>query len=56
MDLAKTRAGLAEQLEGLDGLVAEIARDILTDIDRITGVINALQRRISQRVEEQAAG
>jgi len=30
-----------------------LARDILADIDRITQVINALQTRISHRVEEQ---
>jgi transposase len=56
LDRAKTRAALAEQLARFDGLVAELARDILADIDRITGTINALERRISQRVEEQAAG
>jgi transposase len=56
LDLAKTRAQLAERLTGHDGLVAELARDILADIDRITGAINALERRISHRVEEQAAG
>jgi transposase len=56
LNLAKTRAQLAEQLERLEGLMAEIARDILADIDRITGVINAVETRISHRVEEQAAG
>jgi transposase len=56
LNRAKTRAALAEQLARFDGLVAELARDILADIDRITGVINALERRISHRVEEQAAG
>jgi transposase len=56
LDLAKTRTELAERLAGLDGLVAELARDILADIERVTQVINALERRISHRVEEQAAG
>ena len=56
LDRAKTRAALAEQLARFDGLVAELARDIVADIDRITGVINALERRISHRVEEQAVG
>jgi transposase len=56
LDRAKTRAVLAEQLVRFDGLVAELARDILADIDRVTGVINALERRISHRVEEQAEG
>src|SRR5215203_6186293 len=56
LNRAKTRAELSEQLARYDGLVAELARDILADIDRITQVINALQTRISHRVEEQAAG
>jgi transposase len=56
LDRAKTRTALAEQLACFEGLVAELARDILADIDRTTGVINALERKISHRVEEQAAG
>jgi transposase len=56
LNRAKTPAELSEQLARYDGLVAELARDILADIDRITQVINALQTRISHRVEEQAAG
>jgi transposase len=56
LDRAKTRTALVEQLACFEGLVAELARDILADIDRITGVINALERKISHRVEEQAAG
>ena len=56
LERAKTRLVLAEQLSHFDGLVAELTRDILADIDRITGVINALETRISHRVEEQAAG
>src|SRR5829696_1380699 len=56
LNRAKTRAELSEQLARYDGLVAELARDIRADIDRITQVINALQTRISHRVEEQAAG
>jgi transposase len=55
LNRAKTRAELAEQLAGFDGLVAELARDILADIDRITHTINDLERRISHRVEEQGA-
>ena len=46
---------MADRLAGFDGLVAELARDILADIDRITGVINQLETRISHRVEEQGA-
>jgi len=53
LDRAKTRAQLAEQLASHTGLVAELARDILADIDRITDAINGLERRISHRVEEQ---
>jgi transposase len=56
LNRAMTRAALTEQLQRFDGLVAEIARDILADIDRITGTINALETRISHRVEEQAVG
>jgi transposase len=53
LDRAKTRAALAEQLDRFEGLVAELARDILADIDRLTQNINELERRISHRVEEQ---
>ena len=56
LDRAATRVQLAEQLHRFDGLVAELARDILADIDRITKAINTLERRISHRVEEQAIG
>jgi transposase len=56
LDRAKSRAALAEQLTRFDGLVAELARDILADIDRVTQAINALATRISHRVEEQAVG
>ena len=55
LDRPKTRASLAEQLERFDGLVAELARDILADIDRVTQAIDALEMRISHRVEEQGA-
>jgi transposase len=53
LDRAKTRAALAEQLNRFDGLVAELARDILADIDRSTQIINGLERRIGHRVKEQ---
>jgi len=55
LDRAKTRQELTEQLQRFDGLVAELARDILADIDRSTAMINALERRISHRVDEQGA-
>ena len=56
LDRAKTLAGLAEQLARFDGLVAELARDILADIDRISQAITVLDRRIRDRVKEQAVG
>jgi transposase len=56
LDVTKTRRRLAEQLAGFTGLVAELARDELADIDRITQAIAAVENRISHRVEEQAAG
>jgi transposase len=55
LDRAKIRAVLVEQLERFDGLVAELARDILADIDRVSQVIDVLEKRISGRVEEQGA-
>jgi len=55
LNRAKTRAQLTEQLTAFTGLVAELAGDILADIDRITQTINALERRITRRVEEQGA-
>ena len=55
LNRTKTRAHLAEQLVSHTGLVAELARDVLADIDRITHTINALERRITRRVEEQGA-
>jgi transposase len=55
LNLAKARAHLRTQLAAHTGLVAELARDILADIERITQAINALGRRIATRVEEQGA-
>jgi len=45
---AKTRAELAAWLEPLTGIDAEIARDVLADIDRTTPVIDQLEHRISR--------
>jgi len=50
LDLAKHRAILGDWLETLDGLVAELARDELADITRLTEAINALAKRIGDRV------
>lgn len=54
LDLAKHREALAAWLATEQGLVAEIARDILTDIIHSTQAINALQRRITARVQQVA--
>jgi transposase len=56
LDRASTRSHLIEQLARFNGIVAEMARDVLDDIERITAKINSLDRRITASVEEQAAG
>lgn len=50
LDLAKHRTLLADWLSTQAGLVAELARDELADITRLTEVINALAKRIGERV------
>jgi len=45
--LAKQQNLLMERLSGLEGLVAELARDELSDIIELTLRINALERRIA---------
>ena len=50
LDLAKHRRLLGDWLATQTGLVAELARDELTDIARLTEVINALAKRIGERV------
>jgi len=52
--LAKTRRELAQWLEGRDGIDARLAREILADIDRVTPVINALEREITALVTARA--
>ena len=54
LDLAKHRGILGDWLGTLDGLVAELARDELADITRLTEQINALATRIGERVREVA--
>jgi transposase len=54
LDLAKHRRILGDWLDTVDGLVAELARDELADITRLTEVINALAKRISARVRQVA--
>src|SRR6185312_14261361 len=51
LDLAKHRRLLGDWLATQPGLVAELARDELGDITRLTESINALAKRISQRVQ-----
>ncbi|EFG79741.1 transposase [Mycobacterium parascrofulaceum ATCC BAA-614] len=50
LDLAKHRRLLGEWLATQPGLVAELARDELADITRLTDAINALATRIGDRV------
>jgi transposase len=50
LDLAKHRYILGQWLNTEPGLVAELARDELADITRLTEVINALAKRIGDRV------
>jgi len=50
LDLAKHRRILGAWLQTLPGLVAELARDELAEISRLTEQINALAKRIGERV------
>ncbi|HEX7322827.1 MAG TPA: IS110 family transposase [Mycobacterium sp.] len=50
LDLAKHRRILGDWLATVPGLVAELARDELTDITRLTETINALAKRIGERI------
>ena len=52
LDLAKHRTLLGQWLAGQPGLVAELARDELADITRLTEAIDALAKRIGQRVRD----
>ena len=54
LDLAKHRRLLSEWLATQPGLVGELARDELADITRLTEAINALAKRIGERVREVA--
>lgn len=54
LDLAKHRDLLGAWLDTVPGLVAELARDELADITRLTETINALAKRIGERVREVA--
>lgn len=50
LDLAKHRRLLGDWLATQSGLVAELARDELADITRLTEQINALAKRIGEKV------
>ncbi|QZH59527.1 IS110 family transposase [Mycolicibacterium farcinogenes] len=54
LDRAKTRNELGNWLDTLHGLLAELARDELDDITRLTDTINALAARIGQHVHDVA--
>jgi len=54
LNRAVKRAELAEFLAGKDGIDARLARELLADIDALTGRINALEREISGLVAVQA--
>lgn len=54
LDRAKTRRWLVGLLEPLTGVDARLARELLVDIDRVTTVINALEKEITTLVAVQA--
>jgi transposase len=47
LDLARHQDALAGRLDGVGGVVAELARDELADVIDLTRRVNALERRIS---------
>jgi transposase len=49
LDLTKHQQRLMERLADVDGIVAELAREELTDVIALTGRINSLARRIADR-------
>ena len=54
LDLAKHRRILGDWLDTVAGLVAELARDELADVTRLTEAIDALGKRIGERVRQVA--
>jgi len=52
LDTVKHRRILGDWLTTVDGLVAELARDELADITRLTEAINALAKRIGIRIRD----
>lgn len=51
---ARTRRQVGQWLQDKDGIDARLARDVLADIDRVTPVINALEREIAALVNDRA--
>jgi transposase len=56
LDRAKHRDMLRAWLDTVAGLVAELARDELADITRLTEAIDALAKRIGERIRQVAPG
>lgn len=54
LDRAKTRARLRQVLADLSGIDARLARELLEDIETLTGRANALEKEITGLVAEQA--
>jgi transposase len=54
LDRAKTRAELVELLAGRPGIDARLARELLDDIEALTGRVNALEKEIKAVVAVQA--
>lgn len=50
--IAKQRARVSEWLAGRNGLIAELARDILADIELVSGNADRLEKRITTLVED----
>ncbi len=56
LNLAKHRRVIGDWLATVPGLVAELARDELADITRLTEAINTLAKRIAERVRAVGPG
>lgn len=54
LDRSKYQQALATAMAAFDGLLAEIARDELTEVIELTTRINQLEKRITARVEDAA--
>ena len=52
LDLAKQQQALQQRLSNVEGIVAELARDELVEVVELTTKINALAKRIEQRVRQ----